>query len=222
MAISTVNLEIRIEAPPGQSWPGLSALTQNWNAELEKQGFGRFQQASRKQQANCASEADFLQFVLAGDFDKLVELVRERLRQFQVPLSTVVSFLELTREGLPVTAEEGRRYVVLPAHEDPSLVPWGWHEMAMMAVILTELHREERWRGLAKSMEAPLARYQLMGMGAVDLAALTPDERLAFLAAAEQAYQAKANEGPVGWAKKENFPDWLHRFRLHLERWKKG
>lgn len=218
--LSTVNLEIRIEAPPGQSWPGLALLTQTWNAELEKQGFGRFQHASRKTMPNCPREADLLHFVLAGDYEKLIELVRERLRAFQVPPSTVVSFLELTRDGQP--AGEGCRFVVLPAADEPSLVPWGWQEQAMMAVILTELAKEPRWRDLARRLEEPLSRFLLMGMGAVEPAALAPEERAAFLAAAEGAYQAKANEGPVGWERRELFPDWLRRFRLHLDRWRQA
>lgn len=220
MSVSTLVLELRVEAPPGQNWPGLVELTRVWDAELKKQGFGKLNQVVRRKQPNCATEADLVSFDLIGDFEKLIELCRKRLREFQVPPSSVVSFLELTYAGQPSGA--GGRYVVKTVHEDPLLVPWGWQEQAMMAVILTELNQDARWRDLARRLEEPLPRFVLLGMGAIDPAAMTPEERTAFIGAAERAFAEKANAGPVGWAKPDLFPDWLRRFRLHLERWKKA
>jgi hypothetical protein len=218
MSVSSLILEIRIETPPGDSWPGLADLVRVWDAELQKTGFGRLNQMMRRTQLHCTMEADVISFELLGDFDKLRELCRERLRQFQVPVSTVVSFLELTRDGEPTGLAS--RYAVCPVYDDPLLVPWGWQEQAMMAVILAELHQNPQWRDLARRLEEPLSRFTLMGMGAMDPAALPDEEREAFLAAAERAYQDKANAGPIGWSKPDLYPDWLHRYRLHLERWK--
>lgn len=215
--VSTCLLEIRLETPPGQSWPGLATLTQTWNRELEAQRFGRLLQVARKQQPGCATEADVLTFELHGDLEVLIPLVRERLRQFLVPPSTVVSFQETSRDGQPLGPHGP--YRVLPVADEPALHPWGGAEQAMMSVILTELHQEPRWQPLCRRLEALLPRFQLLGLGCIDLDTLTTDEAAAFLVAADRSCKNKANEGPVGWAKPEMFPDWLHRFRLHLERW---